>query len=158
MLSYTICFIYQGSSILLLNREKSSWMGMWNGVGGKIEKGESPLPSIEREVWEETGLRLENIISKGTITWSSGDGEVGGMYAFTASLSPDESAYPTPKKTDEGILDWKQRDWVMNPKNLGVATYLPHCLPHLLDDEQDYNFHCTYVGKELVSVERRPLD
>lgn len=36
-LKYTICFIKRGDEILLLNREKSSWMGSWNGVG-MIEK------------------------------------------------------------------------------------------------------------------------
>lgn len=35
MIAFTNCFIKKGDRILLLNRNKPSWMGMWNGVGGK---------------------------------------------------------------------------------------------------------------------------
>lgn len=49
-LKYNICFIKQGDRILLLNREKPSWMGCWNGVGGKLEPEESPTQSMIREI------------------------------------------------------------------------------------------------------------
>lgn len=54
MLKYTICFIKRADNILLLNREKPGWMGSWNGVGGKIETGETPIECILREIYEET--------------------------------------------------------------------------------------------------------
>ncbi|MDT2194339.1 NUDIX domain-containing protein [Paenibacillus larvae] len=41
MITYNICFIRRGDQILLLNRQKSSWMGAWNGIGGKIEQGKA---------------------------------------------------------------------------------------------------------------------
>ncbi|WJH35841.1 hypothetical protein N6H14_07935 [Paenibacillus sp. CC-CFT747] len=44
MFRYTICFIRRGNRILLLNRNAPAWMGAWNGVGGKLEPGEAPLP------------------------------------------------------------------------------------------------------------------
>ena len=50
MLEFTICFIKQGNNILLLNREKPTWMGNWNGVGGKIHARESPKQCILREI------------------------------------------------------------------------------------------------------------
>lgn len=33
-------------------------IGNWNGVGGKIEEGESPLEAMVREFYEETGADL----------------------------------------------------------------------------------------------------
>ena len=51
-LKYTLCFIRRGDEILMLNREKPSWMGMWNGVGGRMEANETPKECILREVWE----------------------------------------------------------------------------------------------------------
>ncbi|MCK5130449.1 MAG: NUDIX domain-containing protein, partial [Clostridiales bacterium] len=45
---YTICFIKRNDEILLLNRENDSWMGCWNGVGGRLEDGESPTECILR--------------------------------------------------------------------------------------------------------------
>ncbi len=49
MYKYTICFIKKGKKILLLNRNKKPNMGMWNGVGGKIEDNETPYEGIIRE-------------------------------------------------------------------------------------------------------------
>ncbi|USK57773.1 NUDIX domain-containing protein (plasmid) [Cytobacillus solani] len=43
----------------MLNREKPPIMGVWNGVGGKIEKGETSDEGALREVFEETGIRVE---------------------------------------------------------------------------------------------------
>lgn len=42
MIEFTVCYIKQDTKILLLNREYPAWMGCWNGVGGKLEAGESP--------------------------------------------------------------------------------------------------------------------
>jgi len=43
LVEFTICFLKKGDQILLLNRDFSEWMGAWNGVGGKIERNETPL-------------------------------------------------------------------------------------------------------------------
>ncbi|MDQ0253554.1 ADP-ribose pyrophosphatase YjhB (NUDIX family) [Evansella vedderi] len=107
MFEYTICFIRQGENILLLNREKNAWMGAWNGVGGKINREETPLDCIIREVKEETGIELEidRVKYKGDVTWTNPKGSYyGGMHLFIADLQ-EEYAFPTPIKVEEGILD-----------------------------------------------------
>ena len=38
----TLCFVKKGNKILMINRNKPPFMGMWNAVGGHIEKGETP--------------------------------------------------------------------------------------------------------------------
>ncbi len=44
--------------IVLVEKNKPAWQaGLWNGVGGKIECGESPKEAMVREFYEETGLR-----------------------------------------------------------------------------------------------------
>ncbi|MEB2281356.1 NUDIX domain-containing protein [Lysinibacillus xylanilyticus] len=48
------------------------WMGAWNGVGGKIERNETPLAGALREIKEETGIALQDITYKGKITWTDG--------------------------------------------------------------------------------------
>jgi 8-oxo-dGTP diphosphatase len=148
---YTICFLRRGDEILLLNREKPQWMGMWNGVGGKIKEEESPFAGVMREVWEETGicLREDQVRAKGKVTWTVDWKRRGGMYVFVAQL-PDDFSYETPKKTAEGILDWKKLTWICHPDNGGVATNLPFYLPRLFLEKFSYDHHFIYEnGKQI---------
>lgn len=132
MIKYNLCLIRQGTKILLLNRERSAWMGCWNGVGGKLEQGEQPRPSMLREIDEETGIDGLSIQFKGLITWTNSIGNgFGGMYLYLADL-PEDYMYKVPRKTDEGLLDWKEIDWILHPENLGVASNIPSCLEKIL--------------------------
>ncbi len=38
MYKHTLCFIKRNEEILMLNRKYDPVKGLWNGVGGKIEK------------------------------------------------------------------------------------------------------------------------
>ena len=42
--------------ILLVQRRKPPYLGLWTLPGGKIRWGETMLAAAEREIWEETGL------------------------------------------------------------------------------------------------------
>lgn len=147
MLKYTICFIKRGNEILMLNRESSSWMGMWNGVGGKLEKDETPLQCILREVKEETGISLTDAEYKGNVIWGVDESYSGGMYAYIAEL-PTTYEYPTPIKMEEGILDWKNIDWLLHPENMGIAN-LKYFLPKMLNDSHTYDHKFIYEGNEV---------
>jgi 8-oxo-dGTP diphosphatase len=130
---YTICFIKNGTQILLLNRNKKPNMGSWNGVGGKIEPWETPYEGIVREVFEETGLILEDVTFTGNVKWKSING-VAGMYVFIAEM-PSEQSLSTPLKVDEGILDWKEIEWILDENNIGVVSNIKWFLPRMLAGE-----------------------
>ncbi|MBB6732937.1 NUDIX domain-containing protein [Cohnella zeiphila] len=149
MIKYNICFIRRGDRILLLNRELPSWMGCWNGVGGKLEPGESPRDSMAREIAEETGITACRITYKGLVTWTSDGGRFGGMYLYLGEL-PDTYEYPTPIKTPEGILDWKKIDWILHPDNVGVTSNLPVFLRAVLEDPRCYDHHVAYRDGRLA--------
>lgn len=144
----------------MLNRTYPEWMGSWNGVGGKIEGAETPLQCVLREVREETGLELhpDDVEYKGTATWYRVDGTYfGGMYVYTAEL-PDTVVYPTPVKTEEGILDWKELSWLVHPKNRGVAN-LKYYLPTVIHDQRRHDYRFTYDDDDnLVHFETALLE
>ncbi|MFC5598469.1 NUDIX hydrolase [Deinococcus cellulosilyticus] len=49
------------TQVVLIQKNRPAWQqGKLNGVGGKIEEGETPLQAMCREFEEETGLRLDN--------------------------------------------------------------------------------------------------
>ena len=125
---YTLCFIRQGDYILMLNRNKSPWLGIWNGVGGKREDDESPLDCIHREIKEETNIKVnkDDIIDKGYVTWNSDFKTPSlGLHLFYVEI-PKDYLYETPISTREGILDWKLIDWVHDKENLGVSYNIPY--------------------------------
>ena len=159
MLKFTICFMKQEDAILMLNRTSPEWMGAWNGVGGKIEDPETPLQCILREVYEETGMELQShdFQYKGTASWYSVDGApFGGMHIYFVDL-PSTVVYPTPVKTDEGILDWKELSWLVHPKNRGVAD-LKYYLSTVIQDDHRHDYRFTYDDDgNLVHFERALL-
>lgn len=153
MYNYTLGFIKYQDHILMLNRAKQPWMGCWNGLGGKIKKGEDPLFSMHRELEEETGMTIDvaSIQSCGYLTWNSFDANGQGLYLYLIVV--DETfMIKTPKETDEGILDWKKIDWIVDPDNLGVAHNIHHFLPVMLSSDDSYHYHCTFEDNTLISV------
>ena len=159
MYKYTLAFIKRKDEVLMLNRNKSPWMGAWNGVGGKKEGLEETISAIKREVLEETGINIDEsaIIDKGYVTWNSYDKNGNGLHVFLIEVS-DDFVYPTPRVTREGILDWKKIDWVSNLENYGVCDNIPYFINDVLFDNNKYNHICYFDDKVLISVKKEMLD
>lgn len=69
-----ICMIYDDhGNVLVQNRRKKSWPGV-AFPGGHVEPGEALVPSVIREVKEETGLTIHNPQLCGVKQWFSDDG------------------------------------------------------------------------------------
>ncbi|OUQ90084.1 hypothetical protein B5G50_02720 [Brevibacillus brevis] len=151
MIRWTICFIKRGNDFLLLNRAKDPGMGRWNGVGGKIEAEETALESVIRETKEETGILLEHPRYSGQVTWFK-NGEKTGMHCFIAEVSGMYD-YPTPLEVREGILSWKNIEWIFHPQNKGVLPHLQAFLPVMLKDSTPFEHLCTFENGILVKHE-----
>ncbi|BCR35806.1 NUDIX hydrolase [Mariniplasma anaerobium] len=159
MYKYTLGFLIKGNQILMLNRNKSPWMGSWNGLGGKIQINETPQACIQREVFEETGLELkvENFIFKGVVTWDEFDAMGNGLYIYIYHLN-EKLDLITPLKVDEGILDFKDISWISSFENEGVAKNIPYFLPSVLNDDINYNYLCKFEDRILKEVVKKKVD
>ncbi|HCC84275.1 MAG TPA: hypothetical protein DEP87_01190 [Candidatus Pacebacteria bacterium] len=51
-------YLIQDQKVLLVKHKK---LGIWLAPGGHVESGELPHRAAEREVWEETGVRVEAV-------------------------------------------------------------------------------------------------
>jgi 8-oxo-dGTP diphosphatase len=51
--------VIQGSRVLLIQRGRPPLQGEWSIPGGMVELGESLEEGVRREVWEETGMKVE---------------------------------------------------------------------------------------------------
>ncbi len=105
MKNTTLCYIYDGETVLLLHRvkkEKDLNEGKYIGIGGHFEENESPEECVLREVSEETGLALTKYAYRGIVTFVSDRYEGEYMHLFTATGFTGELR----DDCDEGNLVW----------------------------------------------------
>ena len=61
MQEYVLAFLYDVNMkyVALVKKNKPDWQkGKYNGIGGKVEPGESPIYACSREFLEETGVEI----------------------------------------------------------------------------------------------------
>lgn len=155
MYTYTLVFINIASHIVMINRNKTPWMGMWNGLGGKIQEDETPKQSIQREIQEELGVHisLHNILERGVLTWNTFEAHGQGIHLFYVEL--ESLALSFPIQMDEGIIDLKHIDWIIHPNNKGVAPNIQYFLPQLMSSK--IHVHCHFENEQLKDVSVQPL-
>jgi 8-oxo-dGTP diphosphatase len=100
----TLCEIIHRGRILLQRKSAGRFgEGKWNGPGGKVQPGETPLECIVREVWEETGLTVSYLTEQGVVDFYFGEKPEPDwvVHIYTTSTFSGE-----PKGSDEGELRW----------------------------------------------------
>jgi len=129
---------------------------MWNGLGGKIEAGETPLASVQREVQEEAGIDLREaplLFFAGIVTWGLADHEPAqGMYAFIAHLSDQQAEQVHSRQTPEGLLAWKSLEWACHPNNPEVVSNIPQFLPSMLKTQYPSEYFYEYTREDLSAA------
>lgn len=123
-----LVFITYESDILLLKGapDKRLWPNLYNGVGGHIERGESPLDTVLREVEEEVGLtELHDVRLRGVVNIATDDVTTGILMFVYTAVSPSRHVTASREGTPEWI-DPTQLD-----RNACVAD-LPALIPRVL--------------------------
>lgn len=134
----------------MLYRLKPPNQGLWNGVGGHLEPGETPRAGALREVYEETGFLLPSISFSGVLTWDGFETPPGGLFIFTAPAPEGE-----PKQCSEGDLAWKHREWVFTAPE--VVSNIHVFGPLALDGTQPQEYYFSYRDGMIARYEIRSL-
>ncbi len=111
----TLIFIEREEEILLIHKNKRDSFGFskLNGIGGHIEKGEEPYEAAKREIFEESGLTIEELDLVAIIFIDIGNNPGILLFVFKAKY-PGGSL----KESDEGGLVWIKRSSINYTKNL----------------------------------------
>ena len=109
----TLCYINNGQKTLMLHRIKKKndmHEGKWNGLGGKLEDGESPEECVIREVHEESGLTIKNPALRGIMTFPKFD-DIDDWIVF---LYTADDFWGNLIESDEGALEWIDNNKILN--------------------------------------------
>lgn len=99
MTDYVAGFLFNRAqqAVLLIEKKRPAWQaGKLNGIGGKIEPGETPYEAMVREFREEAGVEIR--------TWEPTvilQGDAWRVYFFRAFT--DENLYGILPQTDEEL-------------------------------------------------------
>lgn len=109
-----MCMITDPKSlkVLVQNRDKNDWDGL-SFPGGHIERGEPIIPSVIREVKEETGLTVSNLIPCGFKDWYDYEKEERYIVYFFKTSSYEGNLL---EKSDEGENLWMSIDEIKKSK------------------------------------------
>ncbi len=106
MIRTNLLYLIKGNKVLLTYKKKGHGKNLWNGIGGKIEKGEDIRKSVIREAEEEAGIKVKSCEFMGKINFDDDTG-LWEVYVFASRDFEGE-----PEETDECIPKWFETDKV----------------------------------------------
>lgn len=149
MQEYACGFLFSPdrSRVLLIRKNRPAWQaGKLNGLGGKIEPGETPHQAMRREFREEAGLDLPESHWQHVLTLSgeddAGTGRGWAGYFFRA-FGDLEAVHPM---TDEAL---EVHPALSLPEN--IIPNLRWMIPLMLDDEPAEGRYAVRIGGDLNS-------
>ena len=143
----TLCFVKYQNKILMINRKKPPFMGMWNALGGHQEAGESVLECAKREIYEESGIVVNDAELYSISTWNYDDDLI---YVYLSTLDDCFDIGKYPYQSDEGIINFLDIDWVIDKNNYGVVPDLRLFIDDIKKN-QKRNYHLIYDNDKLTN-------
>ena len=144
----TECYIRRGDEILFIHKGgKDMNSGKFLGIGGHLEKGESPTECIIREIYEETGIKkeeLSNLHMRAVITFVNSVYEDEYIHLYEAEYIGNDD--PVQRYCDEGELKWVRKTDVYQ---LPIWEGDRRMFDEMFKDDSFFTMKLVYDGDEL---------
>jgi 8-oxo-dGTP diphosphatase/2-hydroxy-dATP diphosphatase len=116
----TLCYVFNGPTVLLGLKKAGLGVGNWNGFGGRVDEGETIEDAAVREVAEEAGIDVSHLEKVGILEFESQarEGETLEVHVFKTSRFTGE-----PKETDEMKPQWFSLDDLPQDKMWSSDVY-----------------------------------
>lgn len=152
MILATLCYVQHENKTLMLLRNKKPddiHRGKYNGLGGKLEKGESPYECAKREIMEEAAIAVSELKLIGVLTFPCFD-DTNDWYVFVYLA---KSTTFLCGECDEGTLAWIENDKILQlPLWDGDKIFLP-----LVLSGTPFEGKFNYFQKQLLSYDLKIL-
>jgi 8-oxo-dGTP diphosphatase len=136
--------------VLMIHRNKrldDLHYGKYNGLGGKAQSNEDIATCMQREIYEESGIRADSMQLRGTISWP-GFGKHGEDW-FGFIFRIEQWHGETHAGNTEGTLEWVPLDQLGNlPMWPSDRLFLPMIFD---DDPRPFYGYMPYKNGDMVS-------
>lgn len=104
----TLIFLTHAGKVLLIKGAptKRLWAGLYNGIGGHVERGEDVYSAAQRELVEETGLDCPSLRLCGTVMVDVEPGVGVCIFIFRGELPGKVGPADELRESLEGKLEW----------------------------------------------------
>ena len=138
-------YIIQNERVLLILKKRGLGSGLFNGVGGKVERGETIEEAVIRECIEEVGVKPINLKWMGLLEFYNNNELYGYVHVYTANSYEGEL-----RETDEAKPIWFRFDEIPYDKMWGDDIFW---LPHVLNGKKIYGRFWFVNWKEIIRKE-----
>lgn len=136
-LAVAIAAVIDGNNILLIERTRGDYVGLWGLPGGKVERMEHVSETAVREIYEETGIKCrfaeylgfvsEHLVENGEITRH--------LLLNICRLEPISGQI---KQTDEGRVKWFDMKEIERSRHLIIPSDIMMIEKMLRNKEKNY--------------------
>ena len=140
--NYVVIMLFnkEYDKILLVKRNKKPYKDCWNGIGGKIEEGETPIDAARRECMEETNISMNNPKLLVTYVYPEDNPMNSNTRLNVIYDSVNETSV---NDNEEGHYEWKDVNFALdfNSKEIAGCSNLAQMIKEIYDIEDIKKFY-----------------
>ncbi len=146
MRKVTLCFLVKEDHICLAMKKRGFGVNKWNGIGGKVEEGESIEEAVVRELEEEINVKanIADLDNVGNIKFYFNDKPDWNQHMYIYFIRNWQGE---PQESDEMAPKWYKKDEIPYGK---MWVDDPYWLPKVLKGEKiEAEFYFDDEGAEI---------